>query len=244
MIARLALTEAKIPIESARVDIHRRKQQFAPDYVRINPQMTVPALATSGGILSDSRDVLNYAFGAGATGFDAETERWVTAQYAFPIEELTMGRLTSRNPIFRLLVPKTLRSVHARLVQLAAQHSDLADLYSRRAAVFAERIRTFDPNAVARLFERRWADAQRLLDDLDHALGDGRAYLVGPTYGPADVVWTVFLARVRFIGQAAAIETRPSLMRYETAMRMRPSYRAAGVWPRIYPLKMVRQLFF
>ena len=44
MIARLALAEGGIAHERVFVDIHYRLSQQQPDYVRINPGMTVPTL--------------------------------------------------------------------------------------------------------------------------------------------------------------------------------------------------------
>src|SRR5262245_23284361 len=89
MIARLALVENGHGFESVLVDIHRRREQLEPAYVRLNPGMTVPTLVDVPGapprILADSRDILRFAFAAEASGFDSETERWVGAHYAFPI---------------------------------------------------------------------------------------------------------------------------------------------------------------
>ncbi|WP_168201698.1 glutathione S-transferase family protein [Phreatobacter aquaticus] len=241
MIARLALIEAGVPFEPVRLDIHRRKQQLDPDYVRINPDMTVPALAWPGRILADSRLILAEAFAS--LPASAESEAWVDKHYAFPIEELTMGRLMATNPLARRFFPRTLVSIHARLLTLAEAHPDLAERYRHRAERFAERIETFDPSAVVGLFAHRLAEAESLLDQLDAALADGRSFLDGQAYGPADVVWTVFLARMRFVGRAEAVTRRPSLARYEAAMSARPSHHAADLWTKLHPLRMLRQLF-
>ncbi|MGH7040993.1 MAG: glutathione S-transferase family protein, partial [Acetobacteraceae bacterium] len=44
MIARLALAEGGVAWEPVFVDIHFRMSQQRPDYVRLNPGMTVPTL--------------------------------------------------------------------------------------------------------------------------------------------------------------------------------------------------------
>src|SRR5262245_46513724 len=44
MIARLALAEGGIAYEPVFVEIHVRMTQQQPDYVRLNPNMTVPTL--------------------------------------------------------------------------------------------------------------------------------------------------------------------------------------------------------
>ena len=59
MIARLALAEGGIAHEPVFVDIHFRMSQQQPDYVRLNPNMTVPTLVLSDRILDQSRDIVN-----------------------------------------------------------------------------------------------------------------------------------------------------------------------------------------
>ena len=62
------------------------------------------------------------------------------------------------------------------------------------------------------------------MDRLEQTLGDGRGVLVPPAYGVADVVWTVFLARMEFVGMGAELQKRPALARYWRAMQARPSF--------------------
>jgi tetrachloro-p-hydroquinone reductive dehalogenase len=237
-IARLALLEAKVAFTPVKVDIHRRMEQLAPDYVRLNPNMTVPTLVLDDRVLTESRDILAHALGTA----DGAAAAWVDRHYAFPVEELTFGKLLDTNPLARRMVPHTMERTARRLSALADAHPDLADRYRARAEVFAARRRTFDPEAVAALFVRRKREALALLDALDAELTDGRAFLAPPSYGPADVVWTVFTARMRFVRMADEITKRPALARWEAAMRERPTYRAADVWDAFSLLKMAKQV--
>jgi Glutathione S-transferase, N-terminal domain len=52
MIARLALAEGGIAYEPVFVEIHFRMAQQQPDYVRLNPNMTVPTL-----VLADASSI-------------------------------------------------------------------------------------------------------------------------------------------------------------------------------------------
>lgn len=88
-IARLALVEAGVAFTSVPVDIHRRMAQFEPDYVRLNPGMTVPTFALADRTLTESRDIMLHAFPDRVD--DEATRRWLDAHYAFPIEELTFA---------------------------------------------------------------------------------------------------------------------------------------------------------
>ena len=231
MIARLALAEGGIAHERVFVDIHFRLSQQQPDYVRINPGMTVPTLVLADRILVQSRDIAEHALGAAP---DAETKAWVDLHYGYPIEELTFGGILARNPLARIMIPKRLEATRRQLLAHAAANPDLAAVYQARAAVFAERVRTFEPDAVVKLSERRRAEAIGFMDRLEQTLRDGRAVLVPPAYGVADVVWTVFLGRMEFAGLGAEIPRRPALARYWAAMQARPSFAAADIWTKFY----------
>ena len=242
MIARLALVERGVPFDSVKVDIHRRTQQFAPDYARLNPNLTVPTLEVDGRVLSQSRDIVLFAFGATEAALDDATRSWLDRHYAFPIDELTFGWLLSWNPLSRPAVRRALAASEKRLRQLATEHAELANVYGRRAEVFAGRIKTFDPEGVMAMFGERKRAAFELLDALDDALADGRQTLVPSGYGPADVVWTVFLARMGFVRFDAEIAKRARLARYAKAVKARPSFRDADVWDRLSPLKLLKQV--
>ena len=239
-VARLALVEGGVAFTSVPVDIHRRKAQLEPGYVRLNPGMTVPTLVLGDRVLTESRDIACHAFGA--RGDDAATRRSLDDHYAFPVEELTFGWLLRWNPLARRAVPRTLAATEARLRALAEEHPDLREAYLARAEVFAGRCRTFDPGAAVALFEARRRAALALLDALEGALADGRQVLVPPAYGPADVVWTVFLARMGFVRMGDEITRRPALGRWFASMRARPSFAAADVWDRIKVVGLLKQI--
>lgn len=240
MIARLALAEGGIAYEPVFVEIHYRVGQQQPDYVRLNPNMTIPTLVLADRILDESRDIAEYALGVSEATLDGETRAWLDLHYAYPIEELTFGGLLARNPLARRLIPKRLESIHRGLLARAAENPDLAALYKARAAVFAERVRTFDPETVVKLSERRRDEAAGIMDRLEQTLCDGRTVIVPPAYGLADVVFTVFLARIEFAGLSDQIPKRPALARYWRAMQARPSFAAADIWTKLHVVRMIR----
>ena len=236
MIARLALAEGGIAYERVFVDIHFRLGQQQPDYVRLNPGMTVPTLVLADRVLVQSRDIAEFALGAAT---DPETKAWVDLHYAYPIEELTFGGILARNPLARIMIPKRLEGVRRQLLAHAARNPDLAPVYEERAAVFAGRIRAFEPDAVMALSQRRRAEAIGFMDRLERALGDGRAVLVPPAYGVADLVWTVFLGRMEFAGLGAEIPRRPALARYWAAQQARPGFSAADIWTKFHVGRLI-----
>jgi glutathione S-transferase len=240
MIARLALAEAGIAYEPVFLDIHVRKSQQQPDYVRLNPNMTVPTLVAGDRILEQSRDIAEYALGVSEATLDQETKGWLDRHYALPIEQLTFGRLLARNRLARFMVPRYLDATRRRLLARAHEHPDLAGAYEARAEAFAERRRVLDPAAAGQVAERRRAEAIELMDRLEQTLGDGRAVIVPPAYGVADVVFTVFLARMEFAGLGAEIPRRPALARYWRAVQARPSFAAADIWTKFHMFRVIR----
>ena len=88
------------------------------------------------------------------------------------------GLLLSANPLARMLIPKRLAAVGRRLLTLAAANPDLAPAYKARAAVFAERARTFDPTTLCALAARRRGEAIAFRDRLEIGLADGRQVIV------------------------------------------------------------------
>jgi glutathione S-transferase len=239
MIARLALIEGGIAYEPVVVDIHLKMVQQRPDYVRLNPNMTVPTLVLADRILDQSRDIAEYALGVSEATIDGDAKAWLDLHYGYPIEELTFGGLLARNPLARIMIPRRLESVRRRLLERAKQNPDLAKIYEERAAVFAGRIRAFDPAAVVQLSEKRRAEAIGFMDRLDKTLADGRGVLVPPAYGVADVVWTVFLARMEFVGMGAELLKRPALARYWRAMQARPSFAPADIWTKLHVFRLI-----
>ena len=242
MIARLALAEASIAYEAVFVDIHFRGNQQSPAYARLNPNMTVPTLVLPGRVLDQSRAILDFAFARCSAKADAETASWLDLHYSFPIEDLTFGGFLAHHAVARAVVPARMAAAHRKLLRLAAANPDLANAYQARAAVFAERQRTFDPRRATQLEAMRRAEAVTLLDRLDRHLADGRQWIVPPVYGAADVVWTVFLARMQFTGLLQEVLSRPALSRYWSAMQARPSFVEADVWTKLHLGRLLRAI--
>jgi glutathione S-transferase len=243
MIARLALAEAGIDHAQVFMDIHLRCRQQSPAYARLNPNMTVPTLVLPGQILVQSRDILNFAVQPTHPS-NPQTEAWLDLHYAYPVEELTFGGLLARSRLARTLIPARLAAIHRRLLKLAAANPDLAHIYQTRAALFAQRLRVFNPQAASALLSARREQAIAILNRLDAHLAHGEPAIVPPHYGAADIVFTVFLARMEFAGLAHEVFRRPHMARYYNAMKSRPGFAAADIWTRIHFMRMVRGVVF
>lgn len=239
MIARLALVENQIPYRSHPVDIHRRCEHQEPWYVRINPNMTVPTLRLGDCDLTESRDILMLAFGPSARAMDPAARGWLDALYAFPIDALTFSWLMSWNPIARRVLPRKLAGMERALLRKADAEPELAAAYRSRAEVFAGRCTNLAPAGAADRFRALRSRAFGLLDRLEQELAAGSAPLASDRYGPLDVLWTVFLARMEFCRLHRAIDQRPAVAAYYRRLKARPSFHAADVWPRLRLRKLL-----
>ena len=178
--------------------------QQQPDYVRLNPNMTVPTLVLADRILDQSRDIAEYALGVSAATLDGETKAWLDLHYGYPIEELTFGGLLARNPLARIMIPEAARigpSPPPRTCQRRIPTSPRSMRSAPRSLPGASAPSIPRPSygfrrSVAPKRSASWIGSSR-------RLRDGRAVLVPPGYGVADVVWTVFLARMEFVGMGA-----------------------------------------
>lgn len=109
-------------------------------------------------------------------------------------------------------------------------------------AVFAERKRTFNPKLAIRLAASRREGAVELLDRIERHLSDGREVMFPTDYSAADVVWTVFLARMLFVGMGSEIDRRPVLTRYWNAMTARTSFAASDIWTSLQIGRLIRSI--
>ncbi len=146
--------------------------------------------------------------------------------------------------------------IHRRRAQLSPVYARLNPNLTVPTLELADRVLTDSRDITLHAFpgatdeaSTRWLDRHHdfpieelRLDALDEVLADGREVLVRGVYGLADVVWTVFLARIRFIGESEEIGRRSALSRWARAMFGRASFREADVWARLAPLKLLAQV--
>jgi glutathione S-transferase len=243
MIARLCLAEKEVAYDLHDVDIHIKLEQFAPEYVAMQPNMTVPVLNSNGSIIADSRMILyfvNQHF-TGADLFpvaDADAiEASLELHYAFSIEDLTMGNALRKSPIARLALGRGLAKASRKCLQMMDDHPELKDAYTRKLTLEEERKRLIlsDENNYAQMQQR----AIGLCDMLEEQLSQHQ-FAASKQYSLADVVWTIFLARLVMIKFDHLIVERKNLNEYWQRMSHRKSYAAANICTKIPAFKLIR----
>lgn len=236
---RLALAEKGVVHQSRIVNIGPVMENYEPWYVRMNPAAVVPTLVHGERVVTDSARIVRYvdeAFdGPPLTPADAEArqrmEDLLDRVDRIPFRTLSYAQPSPwRTKLFSSMVGLRER----RLRRFAAKHPDLREAYEAKIEdVVRWRAHIVEPEAI----EAARAEVDRMLDETEALLADGRTYLVGESYTLADVLWTVGLARLAAIGRRAWLHdgSHPHLVRYYERMRGRPSFEEACIWERLEP---------
>ncbi|MCA9716815.1 MAG: glutathione S-transferase family protein [Myxococcales bacterium] len=239
---RLALAEKGVRYATRVVNIGPAHENYEPWYMRLNPRGVVPTLVHDGEPIVDSARIVRYIDehlpGPPLQPEDpdahAEMEDWIQRQDRFPMRELSYSSGSS----FVLPLARGTILRRARVLEAHRRRNPALDAaYRARIADVQQWRRTVSsPEAIAELR----AQLTDLLEALELQLADGRSFIAGERYSLADVVWTVFLARVRFLrGDGAFTSTMPRVRAYWERVRARPSFARADIRERVKPTELL-----
>lgn len=247
MIARLCLAEKAVAFDLHDVDIHIKMEQFAPEFVAKQPNMTIPVLKyNDGNIITDSRQIL-YFVNQHFPGADLypvvdalAIERSLDLHYTFSIEDLTMGTALRKSPLARLALGRGLDRASRRCLQMMELHPELKEVYIKKLVLEEERKRLIlsKENNYAQMQQR----AIELCDMLEVQLGQ-HEFTASMQYSLADIVWTVFLARLVMIKSEYLINERKNLSNYWQRVSRRSSYVSANICTKIPAFKLFKIIF-
>ena len=228
---RLALTEKEVAWTSRPLDL-TTAEHFAPDYVRINPNMVVPTVIDRGRVVRDSLRIIRFI----DLRFDGpqlcpdhlvrikRIDDLIAAAASVPVKLISATRLPED---LRARQVKSWRSRMSALSDLMDDNADdpnLAAIYRRKYAEIAGWCAaTSDAGQAAAAV----SETECILDRLEEAL-DG-PYLAGPAYSLADVAWTpIFNRLIECDLEGLWIDgRRPRLTDYIVRLMSRPSFDTA-----------------
>jgi glutathione S-transferase len=192
--ARILLAEKGVAHATVNVDL-AHNEQMGEAYRAINPQCTVPALRLEDGqTLTDNAAIAAY----------------LEARYPEPA-------LLGTTPLEKAQIASwNSRIEHEGLLAIAEAMRNSSPALVNRALPG-----TVNYPQIPALAERGLARIRKFFDDLDAQLA-GKAYVAGNAFSLADItaVVTVDFAR---IARVKPTEAHPNLMRWRTAMALRPS---------------------
>lgn len=216
---RLALTEKQVEWIGRYVDI-LAGEQFAPQFLALNPRAAVPVLVHDGAVIVESTVICEYVDHA----FAGPPLR--------PDAPLGQARM-------RLWTKRVDEEVHPAVRPLTYVVSHRHAILSRGATEVEAHIAS-DPHPGWRARKRRWieqgfdapdvgealATFKRLLADMDSALADS-SWLAGPHWTLADGALTPYLNRLAMLGLAGMWDPLPGVARWWDQVQRRDSFEAA-----------------
>lgn len=240
MIARLALNESQIPVETHYMDIHLAKDQLSPWYIKINPAMTVPTLTGSEHTWTDSRDILKFAANNAADKWcdadpriSTQIEKIVAAHYVLPIEKLTFGKIMVKNPIIRKLFPFMLERI-IRQLETESKTVSNPQAAKNKIVVNQERLAYFTQGDLTKKFHDRKEEVHDFLNQLPKA----DHLLFGEKPGSADIVTAILCARLNMIGEKDLIQASPNVLSWFERMKSRPAFIQSDIWLHFKPWRI------
>lgn len=250
MIARLVLAEKGVAYDLHNIDIHINMEQFSPEYVKIQPNMTVPVLVCDGVNIDDSHRILLFV-NQNFAGVDlcppesaAAILKSLDLHYTFSIEDLTMGTALRKSPIARFALARGLKRASRRCHELMRTHPEFKAACENKLQLEVQREKLIlsKENNYAQMFER----AIELCDYLENELTQ-HEFIASDSYSLADVVWTVFLARLIMIKFDYLIVERKNLNAYWQRVIQRESYLKANLCTKMpvrFLIKVILALLF
>jgi len=231
---RVVLEEKGVGYTSKLVNIGPPMENYEPWYARLNPGLVVPTLVVSEEAITNSARIvaeIDARFdGPDLKAGDPDVQRWVALQDGLKIREI--GYAPQRG-LLGWLTKGSFEKRRTILERNRTEHPELAHLYEARLRDVATWKETsFSEDEVARLR----AAVLDALAQVEGRLHDGE-FLAGDTYTLADAVWTVMLARCKFMGFAKS--WGPATAAYYQRMKQRPSFETGDVWERPKPRVML-----
>lgn len=219
---RLVLAEKQLPFDSVELNL-QRGDQFAPDYLKINPKALVPAIEDKGQIYVESSLINEYLDDA----YPALSLRPKTAEARYRMNSLIKVIDDTEHPACSVITyaiglrPVMLKNnTPEQLQKLIDAVPDPARRESRRAVL--------NDGIKAPVFREAYQTYVGVLKKADELLHDS-VWLSGDTFSLADCSYLPYVLRLEHLGQKAFIDSLKNLSRWYQAVQARHSFQEAVV---------------
>ena len=265
MVARYSLALSGIDYQSHLLDIHKKREQLQDWYVAINPAMTVPTLVTDDKTYTSSTAIVQFAIeqrpqcwiestassptnttSTTSTTVRRDISALVDSHDAFAVERLTFNALMKKLPPLRWLFPKMLQKICDGLAQEIEQgRSNAADVSAAiniealqaKLALNQSRLAYFTGEPLGVRQERQIALAQTFVRGFGQA--PRGPWLFGDQPSHADVVFIVFLARLRMVGLLEPVQVPEAFVDWLEQKTQTQAFKNADVWVKLQPLRLM-----
>jgi glutathione S-transferase len=217
---RLVLAEKQLSWESVELNL-QRGDQFAPDYLKLNPKAVVPTLEDKGKVYIESsliNDYLDDAYPTIALRPNTADGRYRMNTMIRIIDDVQHPACSVITYAIGLRPLMLKNNTPEQLQKLLDNIPDAARRESRRA-VLHEGIE-------APVFREAYQTYIGVLKQADAGLRNA-FWLAGETFSLADCAYLPYVLRLEHLGQKAFIDALPGLSRWYQAMQARPSFQEA-----------------
>jgi glutathione S-transferase len=223
---RMALAEKGISdAVSHHIDLFKG-EQFAPEYLAINPKAETPTLVDDGHVVRESALVCEYIDDA----YPAPTLKPATAAEIATMREWVK---LSDDQLYEVVAALSFVSIFRKILNEKGHdekeahfrsQTDLARIMRQRSCV--------DDGFASPYVVRGVNNTLVLLDRIENALSDGRTWLMGETYTLAEVAYSPFIARLDALNFFEVfLQDRPNLTQWWARCSARPSFASSEVGP-------------
>jgi glutathione S-transferase len=164
---------------------------------------------------------------------------WVEEFLAFPVEAFShMWAEGDYESLFDLMSPE-----HQEAIEVAqSANPALAHHYEALGQRYAQVADLTKDTDGREHLQRRLREQ---LNRLNRALTE-REFLAGKTLSAADIVWSVFIARLEYLDRPLASFELPldQVVEWYDRIKSRPEYAAAGVWEQPRPRRLAQQFVY
>ncbi|OBZ84918.1 Glutathione S-transferase TCHQD [Choanephora cucurbitarum] len=239
--ARLAINELNVPdVKQTEVDLSKA-ENFSPEFLKINPNHTVPALEInehgSKRFLDDTKSVVEYLDKlTGGHLYPAEKQAEIDRLIQKMHGEADVG-----NPLFFTSGhPDELKAKKDQIVSFledrikgwetyatqAPEHKQLYEKNIQETKGLLAFYTSADPEPMFGKNKQLWEAGSRFLDELEaHLKQSGGDYLLGE-YTVADIHLTPYLHRLLLVRKPEEVfANRPTLKAYYERVQARPSFK-------------------
>ena len=235
MICRVAVEEHKVPnLTHKNVDIECSMENYEPDFVKMQPTMTVPCMQYGGETIGDSKDIMYFLsekhpdaglYPADQKGAIDTFLNLFYSKFGF-IARFTFGNWIHKSEDIKNFIGrgKNEKSIE-KLKKLISEHPELKEIAGKKLASkqkfdFVGFMSTVNLVAMD-------ASMKEVLDAMEASL-EQSAYVCGDSYTLADIAATAFLARIHIVKDETMFG--PNTVKYwNEKLKTRPSFQAGYV---------------
>jgi glutathione S-transferase len=201
-------------------------EQFGTEYLKLNPKAVVPTLVHDGHVIRESALICDYI---------DDLRRDNPLKPAHPAAIVRMREWIKDADEYAFEAVGSLSFVSVFRARMLAMTPEQRTAHWRRQKVLDRSLRQIvcvEQGLDSSYVVRALASWERIWDQIEETLSDGRPWLMGDQFTLADLCYAPFVARIDGLQMLGLwLETRPSSLAWWRRLSARPSFVTADVGP-------------